>query len=503
MKRILLWGVIIGILALPSAHALGSITGIDWSGEYWLMATGEGDVVKYDGEKFSHIANLGCIPIEIRWAHGYWLMGCRKVEPGKYPVKSLDMLVRYDGREFRNLSMGYAPQKIACNEKYCLMFGGAKDERLMKYDGSVMVDITPGFHAASSTPWINEMKWGGEYWLITTSRGLVKYDGASFTRIDISELSVSTLGWNGEYWLVVLTEKQDITTGYKPRLFRYDGKALAEIKLPPFFDKTELKQEGMGYLVPKKLVWNGEYWLMTTHFPRLIKYGDAFEEIVLPMKDANVVSDIAWNGEYWLLSYTVSPGNLRIAKYDGAGFTELAEMPEYAMLTIFGWTGEYWLIGTSYSTPFGILRYDGSAITDLTGEFMRAGQAEPPSPPPSPPARYTEAAFALLLLALTVAMVLLWKAKNRGAFIGTVWGLIGPLIYWALADTKFLWMKTLLQIIALPMFVYSKIIPESVPGGSLYYSPVIVFPFSIALGALIGYAAGKAYGKIRRQRSAP
>ncbi len=91
---------------------------------------------------------------------------------------------------------------------------------------------------------------------------------------------------------------------------------------------------------------------------------------------------------------------------------------------------------------------------------------------------------------------------NKGAIIGAIWGLLGPILYWVLADTDIYGIRTLLQIIALPLFVYSKIfIPEAVPGGSFYYSPIIIFPFSIALGALIGYVAGKIYKKIKRERS--
>jgi hypothetical protein len=495
MKKILLWGVIIGFLTLPYAHALGSITGADWNGKYWLLATAEGDVVRYDGEKFSYLANLGCTPMEMKWAGGYWLMGCRKVESGEYPDKALDRLIIYDGEGFRNISTGYAPQKIACNREYCLMFGGARDERLMKYDGAKLVDITPGLRMVSSTPWINEMKWAGDYWLITTTQDLVRYDGDSFT-IDTRGLSVSALGWNGDYWLVVSTEKQDPAVGYKPRLLKYDGEALTEITLPPFFDKTELKQQGKGYLIPRKVVWSGEYWLMSTDFPVLVRYdGDAFTEISLPIRD-NGVSDIAWNGEYWLVSYPASPGNLRIIKYDGAGFTELTDMPEYAMLTIFGWTGEYWLIGTAYSSPFGILKYDGDAFIDLTGEFTKAGQGMPPSPPPSQPAWHPMTLFALLLL-LTAGLALLWRTGRIGALLGAVWGAVGPILYWALADTTLPWMKTLVKILALPMLVYSEIIPEDVPGGSIYYSPLIALPFSIALGALIGYAAWKLYDKVK------
>lgn len=83
----------------PVSAQAGGIGAIAWNGEYWLMATMEGDLVKYNGQEFSYLANLGCAPLEIKWAGDYWLMGCREV------------------------ALDYAPQKIACNEEYCLMFG--------------------------------------------------------------------------------------------------------------------------------------------------------------------------------------------------------------------------------------------------------------------------------------------------------------------------------------------------------------------------------------------
>jgi hypothetical protein len=44
---------IVGFLAFPSAHALRSITGIGWNGEYWLISSGSGEykLVKYGFKK--------------------------------------------------------------------------------------------------------------------------------------------------------------------------------------------------------------------------------------------------------------------------------------------------------------------------------------------------------------------------------------------------------------------------------------------------------------------
>lgn len=88
---------------------------------------------------------------------------------------------------------------------------------------------------------------------------------------------------------------------------------------------------------------------------------------------------------------------------------------------------------------------------------------------------------------------------NKGAILGAIWGLIGPILYWVLIDLKLFGIKTALKIVALPLFIYSKIfIMQSAPGGSFYYSPIIIFPFSIVVGALIGYVAEKICNSLRR-----
>jgi hypothetical protein len=128
---------------------------------------------------------------------------------------------------------------------------------------------------------------------------------------------------------------------------------------------------------------------------RLMKYGGSDLTDITPGFQANSstpwINEMIWNGEYWLLSYPASPGNLKILRYEGANFTEPADIPEYAMLTIFGWTGEYWLIGTAYSTSFGILKYYGVSVVDLTEEFLNlrfpkaSSEAESDDTSTSPP----------------------------------------------------------------------------------------------------------------------
>lgn len=171
-----------------------------------------------------------------------------------------------------------------------------------------------------------------------------------------------------------------------------------------------------------------------------------------------------------------------------------------------GWNGEHWLIGTFRinCNRWALIEYDGASFPDLTEKFTGVVSFRVAPEPPQPPPPHTDGRILIVLatlifgfLIILIILLLIWKAKSKGARYGAVWGLIGPILYWVLVESKLFGIKTVLQIIALPLFIYSKI-SQSVPGGSFYYSPIIVFPFSILVGAVIGYGVEKVYRRVRR-----
>lgn len=116
-----------------------------------------------------------------------------------------------------------------------------------------------------------------------------------------------------------------------------------------------------------------------------------------------------------------------------------------------------------------------------------------PSPPPSPPIGFV----VVILLILASILLLIWKMrKSRGAVLGAMWGLVGLVIYIVLFDARIIrgheWI-----VIALPSVIWSKIAYQLGSGGSFYYSPFIVLPVSVAIGALIGYGVEKVYQKLK------
>lgn len=177
------------------------------------------------------------------------------------------------------------------------------------------------------------------------------------------------------------------------------------------------------------------------------------------------------------------------------GFLALPSVYALGPITGMGWNGDYWLTGGKFDSSV-LMIYDGYSFTDLTGDFMSAGQAKPPSsPPPPPPAGYPEAVFTLLFLALIAVLVLIWKSGSRGAILGALWGMGGLVTYVAFISlgVKGTILQLAVQIIALPSIMWSKIAYKLGGGGSAYDNPLVVLILSAVIGAVLGFVIEKGY----------
>lgn len=470
-KYILMWGVIIGFLASPSAHALGSITSIGWNGEYWLISSysGEYKLVRYDGKTFKEVKlpskvedfedsiikfypkdvnyYSGFTPRVLGWFNGHWLLA------------GTERIARFDGENF-TISSFYPPlYKMICGRMYCLIVGDSKPGMaahrvLIRYNGTDFADLTG--QLINVTPYILAVSVGSEddQWLI------------------------ASYGWSSdpEGNFTVVNE-----------LVKYDGTAFVKAStLPP-----EFYAYSMGY--------NGEYWLLSDS-QQIMKYGDGYftnltDQINVTWGFNKWKNDIQWGSDYWLINMG---GHL--LKYDGSRFIDVGLREGIKTVDVMAWNGEYWLIGgEKVNDSLVLMKYDGSFFIDLTDEFMRAGQARPPSTPSPPPAGYTEAVFAFLILALIAVLVLIWKAKSKGAILGAVWGLVGLITYVALMalEVKGKILLWAVQIIALPSVIWSEIAYQLGGGGSVYYNPGIVLLSSVGIGAILGFMIEKVYRKFK------
>lgn len=318
MNKILIWGCIIGFLVFPSVHALGSITGIGWNGEYWLISSyiDEYKLVRYDGKTFEEIKlpskvedfedspikfypenvnyYLGFTPSVLGWFNGHWLLA------------GTERIARFDGENFTISSFYPLLYKMTCGRTYCLIVGDSKPGMaahrvLIRYNGTDFADLTD--QLTNVTPYILAVSRSGRdaQWLITS------------------------YGWSSdpEGNLTVVNE-----------LVKYDGTAFVKAStLPPQFYAYS-----MGY--------NGEYWLLSDS-QQIMKYGDGYFTNLTSQIDVTWgfnkwKNDIQWGDDYWLINMG---GHL--LKYDGNRFIDLGVRDGIKTVDAIGWNGEYWLIGAT------------------------------------------------------------------------------------------------------------------------------------------------------------
>lgn len=220
---------------------------------------------------------------------------------------------------------------------------------LLTYDGEKFRDLTG--ESGLKGEGIEAVAWNGKYWLIGSDKGkLVSFDGTSFTPISsmgfFDNSSIEKMVWNGEYWLIYSLASESTwlpgkvkAFSFKPLLVKYDGD-----KFSP-----------LGEIQIKQMVWNGEYWLLLGK-DRLLRYdGTEVTRLDLPME--SIFDELDWNGEYFLLGGNVG----KLHKYDGA----FHELPLSGYGAPLGWNDEYWLIENTVGTEKVLLKYDGSAFTEL------------------------------------------------------------------------------------------------------------------------------------------
>ena len=93
------------------------IGAIGWNGEYWLIGTFDGEVVKYDGEEFTRIGALDERILEVESTEDFWL------------IDGWHTLVKYDGKALTKIG-DYDVGKTSCNPSYCLIYAKLKGEEL-------------------------------------------------------------------------------------------------------------------------------------------------------------------------------------------------------------------------------------------------------------------------------------------------------------------------------------------------------------------------------------
>jgi len=231
------------------------VKSVTFNGDYWLIGTNYGKLLKYDGDKIVDLSDKIGVPEDFFTAVNSitsngtsWLIVINGAFKGKYAV-----------------------------------YG----EKVLEYNGYKFTDLTEIFNKTNLKPGITKISWAPDekYWLIAGGNGIIgRYINGSFTVLaEMSELypppwetfGIRDMVYNPEdkYWLIA---------GYKapfhpstPRgvIMKFDGEKLHDIT--PYDIFSEIDHE----FTVDKVKWNGYHWLISAD-GKLLRYDDsAFEDL--------------------------------------------------------------------------------------------------------------------------------------------------------------------------------------------------------------------------------
>lgn len=158
-----------------------------------------------------------------------------------------------------------------------------------------------------------------------------------------SEGTVWTGGWNGSQWLITGWGTDPGPTGSNPYIYLYDGQTqIVAGSLNQY--KAESSWHGGDIFAAS---YNGKFWLLS---------GMGSDKLVTPAYQ------------------TSKPRNhMALATFDGHTFTDLSALvprQQDAILYANVWNGTEWLVGGGYGKVGVLFAFDGSKVTDLTGEIF-------------------------------------------------------------------------------------------------------------------------------------
>lgn len=377
---------------------------IGWNGEYFLIGTYAGELIKYDGKSFSLVSKQSAPVTEIANFSGQWIVG------------GTGYLGRYDGKSLTPILTGEDVKILRCNAEQCLIYTSS----LYSYGAGGLTNLTNILtkELGGKKYFIKDIQWDGHEWLIlvrepAATRVLI-YRGGRFSKVAFP-FNVTLISSNGSAWL--LCEKAD---GKPAKLWLYQDGKLRRLEVPQQVTFT-----------PQAIAWGGGYWLMDTYFS-LVKFNGSFavtkyleEKIYSPYR----VKKMVWNGEYWLILYDLAgTEGSALAKYDGNTIKWLSYPPlavsksQWTPIGDITWGKNYWLLGTyvflheegliqppQYRSA--ILKYDGTDFVELKPELSNATakpeQREKPksvsAEPPESEERKTICGPSFILLLLLIA----------------------------------------------------------------------------------------------------
>ena len=443
-----------------------SVTSLAWNGEYWLIGTSDGWLVRLDGPHFEAVERVENERVHspILWSGRHWLG-----TSGVYYCPAF----AYDGQNLTELTYGdfhhvleatYAGDTCVLlnwfpySENYSILTWNGGPISVLVEDALDLLPCKEEFRADSQRLTV-ELLTNGSSCLIYACcgeppsqlvpslsfsellcQGLYLYDGTDL--INLSWALPEDMLWgappsvsrwilgelsNGTHWLAPSAGSR--------RLFLFDGTEFEEVEADP----------GLLQFDRGRIEWNGEYWLICAQ-GRLMRLKGHRLELALDLSSLGLGSFVPWsadwNGEHWLIScgepFTVEDPRSCLLKYDGED-VELVLPPEALSLPEAGspfwavylggvaWGDCRWLIEATepgdWQERWGhLLSYDGEHFEDITQGLDEAivlkggapgkpeeplgGETPPPTSTPPPTQAPPPASKTPLVALITIILVL-------------------------------------------------------------------------------------------------
>ncbi len=409
-RSIILVFLMLGVLVVPTTRKLTGkmlrfsetrewevqgearrVTAIGWNGEYWLIGTSDGWIVRLDGSNFSVVGRVDIegVHSHIIWTGKYWLG-----TSGVYYCSAF----AYDGEKLVEL------RYRSFNEIVKVSYAS---------DKCVLVNQVPYSDNFSI------LTWNGESINVLVEDAIDLLSCKSNFNYGYMQLRLELVS-NGSSCLIYLCSEPSATHKLLPvlqgklchKLYSYDGQKLVNLSwsLPKkaFLWRLPIPQ-GQPYIW--KEISNGTHWLSFSSDGKLLFFnGREFQEVKVDANLSQYWEEVRsnwgpewkgdywrmhwnWNGEYWLISYirliSNIPAEACLLKYDGKR-VELVKPPRGLSIINFRksrwpvnigqvvWGDGRWLIAANKRSSFWSRRwgylfsFDGENFEDLMPELNEA-----------------------------------------------------------------------------------------------------------------------------------
>lgn len=332
------------------------ISAIGWNGEYFLIGTYGGELVKFDGASFALAANLSSSVIEIYNFSKDWI------------IAREGFLSKYDGKSLSEILRGEDARTLACSTKECVIYTSTR--KLYSYDGKALTELTQETEEELRGEYfVVDIIWDGRDWLLLAKKTkifdngtLLRYSNGKLSKINLP-IPIAHIASNGTAWLLI-----EARSGEPYNLWLYSNGHLSKVKVP--YEKFAVEQQPLKLFI-KKVVWKDSSWLICT------SYGDKYQRVLRfdeksiaaaeeeceeekaewaqakAMLGSEELKTFGTSEKEWLIAGKTANEVLIFYRYCEGKLEELPSPPvKLLRVDTIAYGSGYWLVGgTSSSTP--------------------------------------------------------------------------------------------------------------------------------------------------------